>query len=84
MSTQVHYHTLAIDGVDLFYREAGSPDAPITTGPDVAGAAAPAGGGASGAGVPAGVVGVGAAATGRSLLTAASSAASSVDPRQYR
>ena len=28
MSTQVHYHTLAIDGVDLFYREAGSPEAP--------------------------------------------------------
>lgn len=28
MSTQVHYHTLAVDGVDLFYREAGSPDAP--------------------------------------------------------
>lgn len=28
MSTQVHYHTLAVDGVDLFYREAGSPEAP--------------------------------------------------------
>ena len=28
MSTQVHCHTLAIDGVDLFYREAGSPEAP--------------------------------------------------------
>ena len=28
MSIQVHYHTLAVDGVDLFYREAGSPDAP--------------------------------------------------------
>ena len=28
MSTQVHYHTIAVDGVDLFYREAGSPEAP--------------------------------------------------------
>lgn len=28
MSTQVRYHILAVDGVDLFYREAGSPDAP--------------------------------------------------------
>ncbi len=28
MSNQVHNHTLAVDGVDLFYREAGSPDAP--------------------------------------------------------
>lgn len=28
MSTQVRHHTLAVDGVDLFYREAGSPDAP--------------------------------------------------------
>ena len=28
MSTQVHYHTLAVDGVNLFYREAGSPEAP--------------------------------------------------------
>lgn len=28
MSIQVHYHTLSIDGVELFYREAGAPDAP--------------------------------------------------------
>ena len=28
MSIQVHYHTIAIDGVELFYREAGAPDAP--------------------------------------------------------
>lgn len=28
MSIQVHYHTIAVDGVELFYREAGAPDAP--------------------------------------------------------
>ena len=28
MSIQVHYHTIAIDGVELFYREAGAPEAP--------------------------------------------------------
>lgn len=28
MPIQVRYHTLVVDGVDLFYREAGSPDAP--------------------------------------------------------
>lgn len=28
MSIQVHHHIIAVDGVDLFYREAGSPDAP--------------------------------------------------------
>lgn len=28
MSIQVRYHTLAVDGVDLFYREAGSSEAP--------------------------------------------------------
>jgi pimeloyl-ACP methyl ester carboxylesterase len=27
-STRAHYRTLAIEGVDVFYREAGSPDAP--------------------------------------------------------
>lgn len=28
MSIQVQYHTIAVDGVELFYREAGAPDAP--------------------------------------------------------
>lgn len=28
MSIPVHYHTIAIDGVELFYREAGVPEAP--------------------------------------------------------
>ncbi|GGY41165.1 alpha/beta fold hydrolase [Pseudoduganella albidiflava] len=27
-ATQVHYRTMEVDGVDLFYREAGAPDAP--------------------------------------------------------
>ena len=25
---QLHYRTIAVDGVDIFYREAGDPDAP--------------------------------------------------------